>query len=258
MGEPGATVGDGQRVTVVTGAASGMGRALCVRLANRGQPTVAVDIDPNGLGWVDEYPTIAGCVADVATAEGNSAMVALAQERFGGLDAAVLNAAVFPFGPIEQLPISEFDRLIAVNLRGVFLGIRAALPVLRARGGGAILITASVSGLLGDPNNSVYGATKAGVINIVKAVAHEIGPENIRINAICPGPTLNAARDQPEFRQTPNYERISQLTALKRWADPDELAAVMEFLISPAASYVTGTAIPVDGGWSAAHSPSVS
>lgn len=242
-------------VTVVTGAASGMGRALCIRLAARGEPTVAVDMNSDAMRWVDDYPTIAPCVADVATEEGNSAMVALAQERFGGLDAVVLNAAVFPFGPIDQFPMSDFDRLVAVNLRGVYLGIRAALPLLRARGGGAILVTASVSGLLGDPNNAAYGATKAGVINIVKAVAHEIGPQNIRINAVCPGPTLNAAREQPEFRRLPVYERLSGMTALKRWADADELAAVMEFLISPAASYVTGAAIPVDGGWSAAHAP---
>jgi NAD(P)-dependent dehydrogenase (short-subunit alcohol dehydrogenase family) len=91
------------------------------------------------------------------------------------------------------------------------------------------------------------------VINIVQSVAHEIGPENIRINAICPGPTLNDQRTTPEFRQRPMNEWHRQLTALKRWADPDELAAAMEFLISPTASYVTGAAIPVDGGHSSAE-----
>jgi NAD(P)-dependent dehydrogenase (short-subunit alcohol dehydrogenase family) len=244
---------DGQVVTIVTGAASGMGRALCVRLAGRAQPTVAVDIDGDGLHWVDDYPTVVACVADVATEEGNAAMVALAQDRFGGLDAAVLNAGVFPAGPIEQLPLRDFDRIVAVNLRGVVLGIRAAIPLLRANGGGAIVVTASCVGLLAQPNNSAYGAAKAGVINIVQSVAHEIGPENIRINAICPGPTLNDHRATAEFRQLPHYEWHRQLTALKRWADPDELAAVMEFLISPAASYVTGAAISVDGGHSSAE-----
>ena len=144
---------------------------------------------------------------------------------------------------------------MAVNLRGVVLGIRAVLPALRASGDGAILVTSSVAAILGDPYNSAYTAAKAGVIGIVKSAAFEIGPENIRINAICPGPTLSAGADQPEFRDTPAYERYRQLTALRRWADPDELAAVMEFLISPAASFVTGAAIAVDGGFSAGHAP---
>jgi NAD(P)-dependent dehydrogenase (short-subunit alcohol dehydrogenase family) len=245
-------MGDEHGVTVVTGAAAGMGRALCTRLGRRGESTVAVDIDEERLHWVDDYPTIAPCVADIATEEGNVAMVDLAHERFGGIDAAVLNAGAFPAAPLEKLALSDFDRLVAVNLRGTFLGIRAVLPSLRANGGGAIVVTSSCVSLRAQPNTSVYGATKAGLINMIQAFAHEIGHENIRINAICPGPTLTAAATDPEFHNHPYYAWQQDLTALKRWAEPDELAAVMEFLISPAAFYITGAAIPVDGGWSAA------
>jgi len=234
---------------MVTGAASGIGRALCLRLATQDQPTVAVDRDVEGLHWTDDYPSIVACGADIATEEGNEAMVALARERFGRLDAAVLNAAVFPARPIEQIPMSDFDRVMAVNLRGVVLGTRAVLPLIRASGGGAILVTSSVAGIFGAPNNSAYAASKGGLISLAKSVAHEVGVDNIRINAICPGVTLSGQASHPEFRNHPEYERQRQRTALKRWADPDEIAAVMEFLISPAASYVTGAAISVDGGW---------
>ncbi len=240
-----------QSVTVVTGAAAGMGRALCTRLANRAQPTVAVDIDEDRLHWVDDHPTIAPCVADISTEEGNAAMVEVAAARFGRVDSAVLNAGAFPAAPLEKLALPDFDRLVSVNLRGVFLGIRAVLPSLRAGGGGAIVVTSSCVSLRAQPNTSVYGATKAGLINMIQAFAHEVGHENIRVNAVCPGPTLTAAATDPEFRNHPYYDWQLQLTALKRWADPDELAAVMEFLISPAASFITGAAIPVDGGWSA-------
>ena len=240
---------DLQLVTAVTGAASGIGRALCLRLVQQGQPTIAVDRDERRLTWADDHSAVVACVADVATEEGNEAMVALARERFGRLDAAVLNAGIYPARPIEQLPMSVFDELVAVNLRGVVLGIRALLPLMRGGGGGAILVSSSVAGIFGAPNNAAYAATKGGLISLVKSVAHEVGGDNIRINAICPGLTLSADTAHVAFREHPEYERQAQRTALKRWADPDEIAAVMEFLISPAASYLTGAAISVDGGW---------
>jgi NAD(P)-dependent dehydrogenase (short-subunit alcohol dehydrogenase family) len=160
-----------------------------------------------------------------------------------------LNAAVFPARPIEKLPMSDFGEIVAVNLRGVVLGLRAVLPLIRAGGGGAIVVTSSVAGIFGAPNNAAYASTKGGLISLVKSVAHEVGGDNIRINAICPGLTLSAGAAHPESRRHPEYERQARRTALKRWADPDEIAAVMEFLISPAASYVTGAAISADGGW---------
>jgi NAD(P)-dependent dehydrogenase (short-subunit alcohol dehydrogenase family) len=121
--------------------------------------TVAVDKDVEALKWVDDHPSIVACVADVSTEDGNDAMASLVGERFGRLEATVLNAAVFPARRIERIPMSDFDQLVAVNLRGVVLGLRAVLPMIRDSGGGAVLVTSSVAGMFGAPKNAAYAAT---------------------------------------------------------------------------------------------------
>jgi NAD(P)-dependent dehydrogenase (short-subunit alcohol dehydrogenase family) len=238
-------------VVLITGAASGIGRAAVELYAERGHRVIAVDIDAvrlSALAADDRVLTIAG---DVATAEANEQAVELALTTFGRLDAAVLNAGVGGGGPLEgPRAVENFDRIIAVNLRGVLLGIRSVVPALRAAGGGAIVATSSVSGLRGDPGTWAYNASKAAVINLVRGLATDYAAQNIRINAIAPGLTttaLTAGQVSDPHLEPFLTRRIPQ----QRWADPREQAEVLWFLTSPAASYITGATIPVDGGLSA-------
>jgi NAD(P)-dependent dehydrogenase (short-subunit alcohol dehydrogenase family) len=237
------------RVTLVTGAGSGMGRALTERLAARGEAVVAVDLDDDKLAWIGSSDRIAAYAGDVTDEGANAGAVALATERFGGLDGAALNAGIDTVGMIDALPMERFDRVIDVNLRGVVLGVRAVVPALRARGGGAIVVTSSMGGLMGQVGRSAYGMAKAGLVNMVQTVALELGHEQIRINAVCPGPIRDTGLSAGfETRNPEAYRHYANRTALKRYGTAEEVAAVMDFLLSPDASYVTGAAVAVDGG----------
>jgi meso-butanediol dehydrogenase/(S,S)-butanediol dehydrogenase/diacetyl reductase len=238
------------RVAIVTGAGSGIGRSVAELLVREGGSVVAADLTDEHLAWCRGVERVVPAAADVTGADANDALVSLAVESFGGLDAVVLNAGISMSGTIESLPMEEFDRAVDVNVRAVARGIRAAAPSMRLRGGGAIAITASTSGQRGDPGMWAYNATKAAVINLARSAALDLGAEDIRVNVVCPGPTITGMTER--LQEMPAaYEALRRRTARQQWATADEVAAVFGFLVSAEAAAVTGAVINADGGISA-------
>lgn len=241
---------DGSNVVIVTGAASGIGRASVERLVALGGRVVAVDRDTNHFGWVADRDLVASVemvIGDVTDERTSTDAVAAALSRFGRLDAAVFNAGVSMSGDLLELPMEEFDRAIAVNVRAVAVGIRAVVPHMRSAGVGRIVVTASTSGIAGDPNMWAYNTSKGAVINLVRAAAVDLGPDNITVNAVCPGPTETEMTSR--LKSLPAaYERLRRAVPLQRWGAAAEVAAVIAFLVSAEASFVNGAVIPVDGG----------
>ena len=246
------------KVALITGAAGGIGRAAARVFAAEGAAVVLADVDEAGLAATAEGIEQAAVVkADVSKPEDNARLVAEAERRFGGLDAALLNAGLE--GPImrfDEYPLETFDRLIAVNLRGVFIGVQAAIPAMRRRGGGSIVITSSTSGVRGLPGVPGYTASKHAVIGLARSAAVDLGPENIRVNAVCPGPTdTRMMRSRSEWTRPDDPAAASEAfrvgTPLKRFAAPEEIARLMLFLASDEASFCTGGVYMADGGQTA-------
>ncbi|MCU1662220.1 MAG: putative ketoreductase, short chain dehydrogenase/reductase family [Pseudonocardia sp.] len=235
---------DGCRpVVAITGAASGIGRACVELFVDRGHDVVAVDVDDDGLAALEIRTDICRVVGDVADEATNDAMVGALGDR--RLDVLVLNAGIGGTRPLAAPDaVSRLDRILAVNVRGVALGLRAALPALGP--GSAVVVTASVAGLAADQGTWAYNASKAAVVNLVRAAALDLAPRGIRVNAVAPGltrSTLTSGQD---------VAALAGRIPLGRLAEAREQAEVIGFLASTAASYVTGVTIPCDGGLGAA------
>jgi NAD(P)-dependent dehydrogenase (short-subunit alcohol dehydrogenase family) len=249
------------KVVLITGAASGIGRAGALRLAREGADIVALDLSGAGLeGLAAEVQalgrrceTVVGDVADLAVVQ---AGLDRARSTFARLDGLVNNAGVGgPMRRFETLETAEFDRMIGVNLRPVWYAMTAAHPLLAARGGGAILNVASMAGIRPNRTHALYGMTKAAVISLTHHAAMDYAADNIRVNALCPGPVETPIFEQMRAQMAPAaYEaaqrRVTQRTLMNRFGTVDEQAAAIAYLLSDEASFVTGVAMPVDGGWS--------
>jgi NAD(P)-dependent dehydrogenase (short-subunit alcohol dehydrogenase family) len=235
---------------IVTGAATGIGRAAVERLHADGRNVLAVDVDAEHLAWVDDLGAGASSlVADLTTEDGNTAMVATATERFGSLEGLALNAGIGTAGSIESQPIADLDRVLAINVRGAILGLRAAIPALRSSARAAVVVTASVSGMFGDPGMWAYNTSKGGILNFARAAAIDLGGAGIRVNAVCPGPIAGTRMTEPLEEHAPQlYDEMRGHIPLARWGRPEEVAAAIAWLLSDDASYVSGVALPVDGG----------
>ena len=246
------------KVALVTGAASGIGFASALRFAREGAVVVGLDLSECS-DWkqvVDAAPGAAFHVADVRDEAAQVRAAAATVERFGRIDVLVTAAGIASGGPVHLLAAEEWQRVQDVNLKGTFLSAKAVLPRMLEQRSGSIVTVASVEGIEGAEGGSSYNASKGGVILLTKNLAMDYGRMGIRSNSLCPGfidtPLFRSVVGSEAFPQV-YRERIREQHELGRFGRPEEVAAAALFLASDDASFVSGVALPVDGGFTAGH-----
>jgi meso-butanediol dehydrogenase / (S,S)-butanediol dehydrogenase / diacetyl reductase len=245
------------RVAIITAGGAGIGAATARRFAQEGAAVVVADLSGRRADETAAAITAGGGRAaslkmDAADPEGVQAAIRKALDAFGRLDILFNNAGMAEAAPLDDISLESWNRVIAVTLTGTFLGMKYALPVMRRRGRGVIINTASISGTGGDYGLSSYNAAKAGVINLTRAAALENARHNIRVNCVCPG-AINTRAAQILGGDRADEVRRVQAAAhpLGRIGEPEEIANTVRFLASDEASFITGAAIVVDGGLTA-------
>jgi len=245
------------KVVIVTGGGHGIGKAYCEGFTRSGSRVVVADIDTKAaesvageLAKMSEAGSMAVHV-DVSDEESTKELAAKTVEKFGRIDGIVNNAAIFATVPmnrgrIEEISLEEWDRLMAVNLKGVFLACRAVLPTMRQQKAGKIINIASGTALSGPPGRIHYVASKAGVIGFSRTLAREVGADNIQVNILCPGSTLSEVDPTEEILKM-RQSNIAQ-RALARVQVPQDLVGAVLFMASPLSDFMTGQIMVVDGG----------
>lgn len=241
---------------IVTGAADGLGRATSLLMARKGARVLLVDVDEPRLAETEKLIGEAGgtasvCRADVTDEAQVEAYVDAAVARFGRIDAFFNNAGILGTrAATTDYPIDAFDKVIAINLRGVFLGLRFVLPIMVAQKAGSIVNTSSMGGVGGIPNYCAYVAAKHGVIGLTKTAALDVARSGVRVNAVLPGNirTKMALGAPPSSATAAAEKGAAAMVPQRRMGNPEEIGEAVCFLVSDAAKHITGIELPVDGG----------
>lgn len=244
---------DGE-VAAVTGGAGGIGRAIARHLAGAGATIAVLDLDRDrAIATADEVAATTGARAmgvatDVADATSVRAAVAEVEAGLGSVSILVNNAGIDRIGPFVDSTEEEWDLLLQVNLRGTITCSRAVLDGMIHRGSGRIVNLASDAGRVGSSGETVYAATKGGVIAFTKSLAREVARHGITVNSVCPGPTDTALLDQVAAHSQKLYDSLARAIPMRRIGRPDDIAPAVTFLASPGAAYITGQTLSVSGG----------